>query len=376
MNLHYLYSRSRICFFCIPVRGGVVILSCLGMLLGLIMVIIAAVSTDPNRTALDVQAALYSLLAVASLFGLIGAIQARKTLIDFFLWFLLAHLFLSIISGIFVLVVTFQNALVTALNCPKGPGNSACIANIQVNRNLSVPGLLIIWAIHFYGTWVVKNYRDQLLEESSSGDDDEKALISRMDKADISAPQTTYAGPLETTLAPNQGTYNPNRPLHRNFSRPNRGPSYTSEVNLPSAATRTKFPDPVKTTASHQHKRSLSNSTYFDPTQFYHNSRNSEFPDRYSGYHSELPPPVPSRYTQNFRRDSYAKTHSRSESNSSFSSDTRSDASSGSQFSEESFVSYESIEEMLKPRQASIGSSLSSVPSLRRPPQAVVPVRF
>jgi hypothetical protein len=238
---------------------------------------------------------------------------------------------------------------------------------------------------------VVKNYRDQLLEEIGGGDDDEKKLIHRKDLGPISLPKTTYAGPLESPLAPNQGTYNPNRtPLTRNFSRPNRGrPSHTSKVvPLPSAATRTTFPSRVKTTVSHYHKKSLSNSTYFDPTEFYRNSAYSEYPERYADLQQEreFPPPIPSRYTETFRESArqsrLQKTHSRSDSGSSFSSGDESDATSRSRFSDDSSVSFESLEDMLKPAasrgtsQLSMGTSLSSVPSLRRPPPAVVPVRF
>jgi hypothetical protein len=352
------------------------------------MVLVAAISTG-NKSAVDVQAVLYSLLAVASLFGLIGAIQRRLNLIEYFLWFLLAHVFLSLITGIFVLAVVFQNAAVAIQSCPpNGPSRLACVSSITLNRNISVPGIMVLWVLHFYTAWVVKNYRDDLLKELGGDEDDEKKLIG---DEKLERPKTTYGSPLEGTLthtpgaynptrllAPNQGTYNPNlTPLQRNFSQPNRGPArstYQSEVPLPSAVTRTTFPDPVKTTVSHHHKRSLSTSTYFDPTSFYLDQRNSQYPGRFSGLPQdrEPPPPVPSLYSQNSIRRSRL-THSRSDS-----------GDSVSRFSDDSYVSFDSLEEMLNPgrpkptstARLSMGSSLSSVPSLRRPPVAAIPRRF
>jgi len=393
MSLDHLYTRTRMCFFCIPVRGGVVILSAFGMLLGLIMVLIAAVSTG-NKSAVDVQAVLYSFLAAASLFGMLGAIQRRLNLIEYFLWYLLGHSFLSIITGIFTLVVVFQNAAAAILSCtPSGPGQAACVSAITLNRNISVPGIMVLWALHFYTAWVVKNYRDELHKEHDDSEDDEKKLIGN----EKSGPNTTYASPLENTLtqtpvlynptkplAPSQGSYNPNlTPLRRNFSRPNRRPprgsTYQSEVPLPSAVTRTTFPDRVKTTVSHHHKRSLSNSTYFDPTSFYLDQRYSQFPgDRLSVLprDHEPPPPVPSLYPQpSLRRNNSTSTRSRSDSGGSFSSLSQSE----SHFSDDSYVSFDSLEEMLNPggsKRQSLGSELSSVPSLRRPPQAAIPRRF
>lgn len=388
------------CFFIIPVRGGVVLLSAFGMLLGLIMVLVAAVSSGiANKSAVDVEAVLYSFLAAASAFGMIGAIQRRQDLIEYFLWFLLGHAFLSIVTGIFLLVVVFQNAAEAMLSCPTtGAARSDCISSITMNRNLSVPGVIVLWALHFYTVWVVRDYRDQLRKEDGDDEDDEK-LIGK----EKSRPKTTFASPLEATLAqtpgdynpttplaPSQGTYNRNlTPIQRNFSQPNRGPApptYQSEVPLPSAATRTTFPDRVKTTVSH--KRRSSTATYFDPTSFYLDQRYSTYGDHLSAQDREPPPPVPPLHPQySLRRYDSTSTHSRSDSGGysqpslrrNNSTHSRSDSGGSlSTLSDDYEVSFDTLEEMLNPGggpRQSLGSELSSVPSLRRPPRAA-PRRF
>jgi len=159
---------------CLPVRLGVLVLSILGMAVGLFVVIAGTVKIfgmHADSLALNVQIFSYALLTIFSICGLVGAIARHRGFILIFSWCLFGHLIFSIGSGIYSLAVLFTAAnddIQTCANDVKGPSEAvtqACTHAVTVFKNVAVVMSLLVWLIEIYAIVIVRSYGNQLSEE-------------------------------------------------------------------------------------------------------------------------------------------------------------------------------------------------------------------
>ncbi|KAJ8457057.1 hypothetical protein ONZ45_g18467 [Pleurotus djamor] len=170
------YVRSRKFCCCLPVRFGVICIAILGMAGGgLITVtgIMQAVKTQGNKLSLIIQIIVYGLLALLSVFGLIGAIGKIRGFISAYFTMLTAILAFSICSGAYSLYRLY-NEKDTIEECigHEDDENSftriACGKGAGVMKGIMVGLFILVWLIQIWGCFIVNSYSKQLWEEEDA----------------------------------------------------------------------------------------------------------------------------------------------------------------------------------------------------------------
>jgi len=207
-----VYVRSRKFCCCLPVRFGVFVIAILGIFGGGLVSIggwlqIKQLPQNPldhrDEVALWITTIMYSLLAVLSLFGLIGVFTKTRSFISLYSTMLFSHLGFSIATGAFFIYTLFhQTGDNNIQNCVNGSTDDlkkeACKKGFEVIRGVIVGAFVLVWLIEFYGCIIVSNYVDQL-------DDEEVAKYSS--SVGPGAPVTTYNN---NNFAPNYAFATPN----------------------------------------------------------------------------------------------------------------------------------------------------------------------
>jgi len=220
-----VYVRTRLFCCCLPVRFGVFVLSILGLAGGGIVSVygwiqVAKLKQYPlafsDEVALYIQAILFTVLTLVSLFGLIGASIKNIGMVSSFATFLAIHLCFSIGIGIYSLVVLFKqntdDAIRECINGTVDQTTSLATATVQtckdalnIVKGVTVAVYVITWLVQLYAYFIVDRYAKQLEDEFAAQDTERMvAQISRP----IPAAVTTYATP-----RPNNG-YSFNEPPH------------------------------------------------------------------------------------------------------------------------------------------------------------------
>jgi len=179
-----VYIRTRKFCCCLPVRFGVFIMTVFGTIVGGLVCIAGwlAVShfnqstplSHQDEIALYIQTIMYTLLAVVSAFGFIGAVIRSPTLVSLYSSLLIGHFVFNLIIGIFSIYSLFhQNASDLSTKCDDlaadDIGNQLCGNGMTVVKGLMIAFLVLIWLIQLYGIIIVSNYVDQLDEEAAAG---------------------------------------------------------------------------------------------------------------------------------------------------------------------------------------------------------------
>jgi len=205
-----VYVRSRKFCCCIPVRFGVFIISLLGLLGGgaiAVVLWLALKDVDKQggissqaRLALILEAILWTVLAIVSLFGLIGVIIKKKRFITVYATLLFTTLGINIAAGIFYFHSLFQTETSTnAVNqCINGSTSvikkDACKAEWDVKRILLIAGHVVLWLILLWGCFIVSDYVGQLNEEEDANQRNRDPSTPGVGRLPIQAPNTTYGG--------------------------------------------------------------------------------------------------------------------------------------------------------------------------------------
>jgi len=177
-----VYVRSRKFCCCLPVRFGVFVIAILGILGGGLVSVggwlqikqLPESSLDQrNKIALWIQTIMYTLLAILSLFGLIGVFSKTRSFISVYSTILYSHLGFSIATGIFFLYTLFyQTGDNDIQSCINGSTDDtkieACRKGFETIRGVIVGVFVLIWLIELYGCIIVANYAEQLEEEEAA----------------------------------------------------------------------------------------------------------------------------------------------------------------------------------------------------------------
>jgi len=178
--------RSRKFCCCIPVRFGAVMMTTLFLLGGSIL---AAVGwhgvthkeqlhlTHNQEVSLVISSISHTLLALISLFGLIGCIIKRRSYISLYSTVIAFHLGFSIATGAFFIYTLFHKVGDSEINnCIANDvddlnlnlnlnGIEDCMRGFMIYRGVLVAAYVVFWLLQLWGCVIVADYVAQLKEE-------------------------------------------------------------------------------------------------------------------------------------------------------------------------------------------------------------------
>ncbi|KAK0204270.1 hypothetical protein DFS33DRAFT_1260327 [Desarmillaria ectypa] len=168
---------------CLPLRLGVLIIVAL-TLAGSALVAIGAwinVHNIINHTlelsksgeiTVYIVAAVYTLVAITSLLGLVGALTARPGLISMFNSLQIGSFIVSLAIGAYSLYLLFSNKYeidtsncVSSVDASTDTAKQVCNTALKVSKAVVVVIYAIIWLIQFYGLFIVRSYVRELEEK-------------------------------------------------------------------------------------------------------------------------------------------------------------------------------------------------------------------
>jgi len=172
--------RSHTFCCCIPVRFGAFIMTTLFLLGGSTL---AAVGwhgvthkeqshlTKNQDFSLVVTSISYTILALVSLFGLIGCVIKRRSYISSYSSVIAWHLGSSIVTGAFFIYTLFHKVGDSDINnciAKNGDDNNReedCKNDFKIYRNVLIAVNIVFWLLQFWGCVIVAHYVAQLQEE-------------------------------------------------------------------------------------------------------------------------------------------------------------------------------------------------------------------
>jgi hypothetical protein len=191
-------SRKFCC--CLPVRFGVFIIAVLGIIGGgafgaigwFEIVKYKGQLSKLTQISLYIHSILYTVLCIVSVFGLIGVIRRRRSLISVFFSVLVAITTFSIFSGAFTLWSIFNRvgpvAVQQCVDQQETADPSSCQKGYNVVKGISVAVFIFIWLLEIWGCFITSNYAGQL-------DDEEIARWPKIG-SDVEVNQVTGPRPL------------------------------------------------------------------------------------------------------------------------------------------------------------------------------------
>jgi len=196
--------RSRKFFCCLPVRLGVFVLSLVAMVGGSFVaafgwIQVSQLNQHPlekaDEIALWIYSVMFTILAVLSVLGFVGALIKNRRMISSFAVALAIHLGFSVASGIFALYSIFhqntQDAIAKCLNeATNGATTDTCRTGIEVIKGVLVAVYVITWLIQLYAYFVVERYADQLDDEEMA----KNTVVIPRTLQEVGAPQITTYG--------------------------------------------------------------------------------------------------------------------------------------------------------------------------------------
>jgi len=179
-----VYIRSRKFCCCLPVRLGVFILTILGIALGGFASYsgwsqIFAKDYPLSRRELIIlyiATGIYTLGALISLFGLIGAVLRRRRLISLFTMALAAHVVFTILVGSFQLYNLFNRDRETNISRCIQKADSridpdvtrrVCEKAFSVLKGATIGAFVVVILIEIYACIICNNYAEQLQDEDA-----------------------------------------------------------------------------------------------------------------------------------------------------------------------------------------------------------------
>jgi len=166
-------TSTRMFCCCIPTRLGTILIAVIGLLGGGALAIAGALnaySMEGSKAPIAISIVIYSLLAVVSLLGLIGAVGRKVTLIKVYFFALVGHLVLSFIIGVYALTRIFKDGgsfISHCIDANQGVEHpdEVCAEGLRVVKGISVFLFIVLWMFEIYGCIIVRGYHDQLKDE-------------------------------------------------------------------------------------------------------------------------------------------------------------------------------------------------------------------
>ncbi|KAF9475777.1 hypothetical protein BDN70DRAFT_783814, partial [Pholiota conissans] len=172
---------------CLPVRFGVIVMSSLGCLVsGILMILlwfelsVTLYMTTQERVAFVLAALTETILFMASILGLVGAIVRKQLFTQIYAYVLYINLFVNIVVAAYLTFeVTRATSNAESVACQaaiKDPGaQSQCTGLLTFAKEvyLVIAGTVLL--VEFYGTIVATRYLNQLQREKGA------ARASRVD---------------------------------------------------------------------------------------------------------------------------------------------------------------------------------------------------
>lgn len=128
-----------------------------------------------NEIAMYIHSSIYTLLAVLSLFGFIGAIIKNRTMVSIFFMMLVGHFTFSIFSGAFALHNVFRSSTedamqqcVPELTDPQGITVRDCFHNADIVKAIAIAIFIMVWLFEIWGCLIANSYVRQLDDEQES----------------------------------------------------------------------------------------------------------------------------------------------------------------------------------------------------------------
>lgn len=148
--------------------------------------------TTTDTVALYVHSVLFTILALLSLFGFVGALIKQRDFVNAYASGLMLYLVLSLVSGIYALYALFhQNSQAQITKCLNGVSDNVtkqvCNNGIAIMKGVAVALYVVMWLLIIYAYIIVSNYVDQLDDEMSIKET--KQMINSISQP---APVTTY----------------------------------------------------------------------------------------------------------------------------------------------------------------------------------------
>jgi len=141
-----------------------------------------------DQVAIWIQTFMYSILAIVSIFGFLGACFRKRSFVSAYSTVLGIHLIFSLITGIFVIWSVFNKtgsdgvAKCVEAGADQSITEDQCQKGFLVLRITTIVVFILIVLIEIYGLIIVSNYVEQL--------DDEEAVMFQKE-INASAPHTT-----------------------------------------------------------------------------------------------------------------------------------------------------------------------------------------
>jgi hypothetical protein len=150
---------------------------------------------------------MFTILALVSVFGFIGAIIKNRRMISSFAVALAIHLGFSVASGIFTLYSLFKqnssDAIAQCLSASTDATADGCKSGLAILKGIMVAVYVVTWFIQLYFYFIVERYVDQLDDEEMAKN---TVVIPRTMMQEVGAPQvTTYGAPSYPFAEPRQG---------------------------------------------------------------------------------------------------------------------------------------------------------------------------
>ncbi|THH10828.1 hypothetical protein EW146_g8241 [Bondarzewia mesenterica] len=177
--------------------------------------------TKRNEVSLYVASVAYTLLAIISLFGLLGVIIKRKSFVSMYSLLVWMHLGFNVGTGAYFIYTLFHKSGDQDVNSCAGDNSSnfdreACEKGFEIGRGILVAVYVVFWLIELWGCLIVSDYVGQLEEEEAT----EWPKAATLASASASAPPpqmaTTYNYGAQYAFATPDNSYSNNAAAHSN----------------------------------------------------------------------------------------------------------------------------------------------------------------
>lgn len=173
---NYLLYSPYFCF-CIPVRLGFVLLTCLSFLFsGVLSVLVWFEVSHPNSLTSKVKYSFWSVaivetvLLAVSIIGFIGAVARKKRFVGIYAYFVYIHLLLNVIVGIYFLVTIRQSNRQKIVNqCDlvlvNNPSEPNCQSLMNVPTYVFIVVVSFVLLLELYGALIATRYLNTLTKQ-------------------------------------------------------------------------------------------------------------------------------------------------------------------------------------------------------------------